>query len=363
MVKRTIPLGRRLRAARGKIFHALFWLACATTSGVLLLTEYDRSSHAGMAVAVSRSQYVRPPASGRIATLLVSPNQRVAAGDVLATVEVPGLSQQIAAAEAELRSLEAELGAAEADRGRRFARDLEGARASWLSARVSLERERAELVGAEQELARARAPGILVAAGEIERRTVVRDAAQAAVDARASEVEALERNYADARERAGLAQNDALHGAVEAAAVNLEALRAVAEANTLKAPVAGAVTAPIGAVGRDGRTDVVGEIFPVAGQWVQAGEAVLMVTEASAQDAVVFVDLGRARALAPGASVSVRSSGGQRYEATVRAVGVAVEPVPLRQLHDQTRAEWGVPVTLEVLGNVLTPGEALSVEF
>lgn len=362
-MKRNIPIGRRLRAARGTILHALFWFAAAATSGILLLVQHDIAGPGSVAVAVSSTQYIRPPASGRIASLAVSANQRVQAGEILATVEVPGLTQQIAAAEAQLRSLEAELGAEEADRGRRFARDLEGARASWLSARVELERERAELAGAEQELARASAPGVLVAGGEVERLAVVRDAAKAAVAARAAEVDALERNYGDARERAGVTQGERLQTAVEAAAVYLESLRALAEANTLRAPVAGVVTAPIGTIARDGRADILEEVFPVPGQWVQAGVPVLMVTEPAAQDAVVFVDIARARELAPGSAVSVRSTAGQRYEATVRSVGVAVEPVPLRQLRDQTIAEWGVPVTLQVAGSVLTPGEALSVEF
>ncbi len=360
-MKRSIPLGRRLRAARGQIIMATVWLAAATVSGALLLTQ-DTTSHHG-AVASTRTHHVRVPMSGRIASINVTPHQRVEAGEVLASIEVPGIHQQIAAAEAEVRSLEAQIGADEADRGRRFARDLEGARASWLSARVNLERDRTSLAGAEMELARAGSPGVLMAAGEIERLTVVRDAARAAIDARTTEVTALERNYGEARDRAGVAQGDVLTAAIEAATVKLESLRAVAEANVLRAPASGVVTAPVGAVARDGRTDVIDEIFPVAGQWAQAGVPVLMITEPATQDAVVFVDIQRARALAPGAAVSLRAGGGQRYAATVRAVGVAVEPVPLRQLRDQTIAEWGVPVTLQVLDQALTPGEALSVEF
>lgn len=362
-MKRRLPLVRRLRAARGKIVMAAVWLGAATLSGTLLLLQHELGETTTMAVASMQSHYVRAPESGRLATLVVTPGQRVEAGELLATVEVPGMAQQIAAAEAELRSLEAQLGMEEADRGRKFARDLESARASWLSARVALERERAELTGAEQDLARVRAPGVLVAAGEIERLSVLRDAARAAVDARAAEVDALERNYGDARARAGVSGSAQLQAAVEAAAVHLESLRAVAAANALHAPIQGVVSAPIGTMARDGRADILEEAFPVPGQWVQAGVPVMMITPPSTQDAVVFVDIALAKDLAPGAAVSVRSGAGQRFEATVRAVGVAVEPVPLRQLRDQTRAEWGVPVTLQVIDRALTPGEALSVEF
>ena len=44
-------------------------------------------------------------------------------------------------------------------------------------------------------------------------------------------------------------------------------------------------------------------------------------------------------------------------------VGAAVEPVPVRQLQDPARPEWGVPVTLLVTEGGLVPGEAVSVEF
>lgn len=361
MVRRSMPWGRRLRAMRGSIFLAITWATAAMACAIWLLVR--SASGGGTAVAVTRTHMVRAPESGRIASIEVVPNQRVEAGAVLGRIETPLLTQQIAAAEAELKNLEAQLAVEEADRGRKFARDLEGARAAWLRSRVELERDRAELTVAEQEYGRASAPGVLVAAGEVERLKKLKEASAAAVEAREAELEVLNRNYELARERAGGLQNDMLKAAVEAAAVYLESLRMVEDANVLRAYASGVVSAPLGAQARDGRSEVIDEVFPSAGQWVQAGVPVLMITEPSAQDAVVFVDLARARALAPGAEVSVRGLGGHRYDATVRSVGVAVEPVPLRQLHDQTVQEWGVPVTLQVLDAVLTPGESLSVEF
>ncbi len=362
MVRRTMPLGRRLRAMRGKIFMALAWGAAAMACGVWLLVR-SVGGDGGTAVAVTKAHLIRAPESGRIATIEVVPFQKVEAGAVLAKIEVPLLNQEIASAEAELRSLEAQLGVEEADRGRRFARDLEGARAAWLRARVELERDRAELLVQEQELGRAGAPGVLVAASEVERFKTLRDAAKASVDARLTEVEALNAAYEDARERAGGSQSDLLKSAVESAAVHLESLRLVADSNVLRAYVSGIVTAPVGFQARDGRTEVIDEGFPTPGQWVQAGVPVLTVTETTSQDAVVFVDIARARGLTPGSPVSVWGTGGSRFDATVRSVGVAVEPVPMRQLRDQTIQEWGVPVTLQVIDRALTPGEPLSVEF
>jgi HlyD family secretion protein len=357
-----MPLGRRLKAARGKILLGMFWTAAASACAVWLFVG-STAGGIGNAVAVTHTHLIRAPESGRIASLEVAPFQRVEAGAVLAKIEVPGLTQQIAAAEADLRVLEAQLGAEEADRGRKFSRDLEAARAAWLSARVNLEQDRSALVSAEQELGRASAPGVLVAAGEVTRLDLGRAAAAASVKAREAEVDALNLNYEDARARAGGLEGELLKSAVESATVKLESLRMVADANVLRAYASGVVSAPVGARARDGRTEVIDEIFPSPGQWVQAGVPVLMVVEPSSQDAVVFVDLARARALAPGAPVSVRGAGGSRYDATVRSVGAAVEPVPLRQLHDQTVQEWGVPVTLQVLDRVFTPGESLVVEF
>lgn len=361
MVRRTVPLSRRLRAARGKIALFGVWFACACTCAVLMIVEHTVADGGGLAVAADESHYVRVPESGRISTVEVTPGQRVAAGQVLARVDSPLLNQQIASAEANLRELEARLTIDASDRGRKFARDLEGARAAWLQARVGLERDRALLVGAEQDLARAQAPGVLIAAGEVQRLEVAREAARAAVQAREAEAATLERNYHEAQSRAGAQVGDAGDAALAAAAVQLDALRLMADANVLKSPVEGVVTAPVSPYSRDGRTDVIDETFPVPGSWVQAGVPVLMVTSPSTHEAVVFVGLSQARTLSPGVEVSLKSNG-QTIAATVAAVGAAVEPVPTRQLRDPTRSEWAVPVTL-LVADALVPGEALSVEF
>ncbi len=361
MVRRSIPLGRRLRAIRGKIFLALVWSAAAMTCAVLLLVRTPSAD--GVAVAVTRTHLVRAPDSGRLASIDVAPMQRVEAGTVLGRIEVPGLAQRIAAAEASLAGLDAQLGAEDADRGRKFARDLEDARGAWLSARVELEREQAILSGLDVEYARVQTPGALAAGGEVDRARSARDAARATVGALLAEVAALNTSYDAARVRAGGLENPTLKSAVEAAAVELEGLRILAESNVLRAQAAGVVTAPVGRQGRDGRVEVLDESFPAPGQWLQAGVAVLMVTEPGTQDAVLFVGTARAHTLVPGTIVSVRGEAGSRYDATVQSIGVAVEPVPLRQQRDPAMPEWGVPVIVEVTNQMLTPGEALSVEF
>lgn len=362
MVRRNVSLARRLRASGSKIL--LFGVWCAAALACLIGLFIAPPGTARTAVAVSRSFSITAPFSGRVAQVKVVPQQVVEAGTVLAVVEEPGLTQMIAAAESNLRAREAQLALEEADRGRKFSRDLEAARGSWLSARVDLERISAELLVLDQDVSRLQTPGVDIPASQSSSALRDRDSARAELAARKAEVDALSRAYDDARERAGLLNSEALKASVEAAAVDLEALRVRADANVIRAHVSGVVEAPRAPVGRDGRTEpLLEEVFPVSGQWIQAGVPMLTLTEATSQDAVVYVDEAKAGALAPGQMVAVRSSVGESYQATIRTVGPSVEQVPLRQQRDVTIQEWGVPVTLQVLDRVLMPGEALAVEF
>ncbi|MFZ5477005.1 MAG: HlyD family secretion protein [Myxococcota bacterium] len=361
MVKRRFSLFRRIRAARGLIMLGGFWSGAVLLCLVLALT----SPVAGRRIAVAslRAHQIVAPESGRIAEVKVAPNQSVEAGTVLAVVEVPGLVQQIAAAEGELRALEAQLAAEEADIDRKFATDLEDARRRWLSARVDLERARAASLDADQEYARMTTPGVAVSNADIERARLRREASLAEVAARESEVAALDSGYASARKRAGSTDTQALRAAVEAAAVALEALRIQADANVLRAHVSGVVTARTAMQGRDGEFEPTDEVFPAPGQWVQAGVPVLAVTEPTTTDAVLYVEIGHAQRLLPGTPVIARTAAGEKVDATVRAVGAAVEPVPMRQLTDIAVPEWGVPITLDFGDRPLVPGEALSVNL
>jgi multidrug resistance efflux pump len=345
MVRRSIPLGRRLWAVRGQIFLAIVWFGALLTSAVLLLLSPGTATRT--AVAVIRTWEVRAPESGRISEVNVSPEQRVEAGAVLATVEVPGLAQQIASATAKLKAIEAEMAAKEADRGRKFAGDLDDARTKWLAARVQLERDRALLDGLDREITRMQAPGVALSTAEMETKQTARNAAKASVDAREQEVDALNRAYEAARTRAGAVNDAALKASLEAATVELEGLKMRMDANVLRASAGG----------------VVNDMLPAAGQWVQAGMPVVTLTEPSTHDAVVYVDVAVAHQLTPGGSISVLDEGGRRNDATIRSIGVAVQEVPPRQLREVARPEWGVPVTLQVADRVLTPGEALAVEF
>ncbi len=344
MVRRQVPLSRRLRAHAGQLVNAGIWSGAALLSLVLYVVGAPESGT--RAVAVVRQHPVYVPESGRLASISVSSGQRVEAGAELGVVEVPGLAQELAAAQAELMAIQAEHGLEGADLARRFVKDSDSAHARWLSARVDLESRRAELVGLDLELSRLETPGAAVPQTDIDLARARRDAARAEIAARVDEVAALERAYVQARSRGGGA-DAVLEARVSAAAAMVDALRSRAEASVLRAQAAGTVTGRV----------------PSAGTWLQAGIPAVTLTEATTQEAVVYVSPSLARQLEQGAVASLVGERGDRYDARIATIGPAMEVVPLQQVTDLERPEWGIPVTLTVADAILTPGEALTVEF
>jgi hypothetical protein len=355
------PWLRRLRARKAPLALGAVWIAL--TGWVASGLRDGLAAPADVAIAQPHVWTIAPAFAGRVTEVRVGPGSLVEPGTVLAIVEEPGLPQTIAAAEAERRALEAQLGTEEAERHRRYARDLDSARTRWLDARVSVERSQAMLEGLEAQVRRATAPGVALAAIETDALQAQRAAAAAEVSARREAVAAFDAAYQQARTRSGMGIAPDLEASLEAATVRLEALRARAAAGQIVAWARGVVSAPMAPVGRDGRADtVVRETFPVAGQWAEPGVPLLTLTAPSTEEAVVYVDPVRARALRAGAGVALHSSDGTTLQGAVRAVGAALEPVPLRQLRDPLVAEWGVPVTLRVDGGLL-PGEALAADL
>lgn len=343
MVSRNVPLVRRLRAARGRIVLLVVWLSAAGGAAAL---GFVQTLHPGsIAVAVTRVHPVLAPESGRIATVAVSPGQRVQAGDILATIEIPGLPQILAAADATVADEEAGLRTDDADRNRRFATDLEDARTRLVSARVALEADQATLASLEVEVARQSLPGLGLADAALAIATGQRDAVKATLEARRAEVAALEQALRSAEARASA--SGAAPGGALAARAERDAIEARLAAATLRAFAGG----------------VVGDVVPVPGQWVLAGLPVVTVSEPTSAQAVLYVDVGRAHQLAPGTPVRVRPPSGLATDAVVRTVGAIVEALPTRHRRDPATPEWGVPITLDVRDRVLVPGEVLAVEF
>lgn len=355
-MKRQVSLSRRLRANLGTIINTGLW----ATAALACLVLYAAAPVSGRprAVAVVERHPVVVPSSGRLATLEVGAGDTVQAGQVLGSVEVPGLSSRLAGAEAELEALRATLAAGDPSEARRFAKDTAGAQSRWLSSRVELEALRAEAVGLDLELARLQAPGIGVAAAELEQRQAARSAIAARIAAVGEEVAALEAAYVTARSLQAEGSDALLEARVQAAAAEVEELLAEKEASILRAPSAGTVAA---VPDRAGVSPIDTGSLPAPGQWLQAGTPAMSVVEPAAREAVAWLSPAQARALASGAPVELRGDDGEIIAAHVVAVGAAVEPVPVRQLADPTVLEWGVPVTMRTDSTLLMPGEGFGI--
>jgi multidrug efflux pump subunit AcrA (membrane-fusion protein) len=356
-VTRSVPLVRRLRALRGKILLGGAWVLAALAC--LVLAQLQPGGVASVGVATQRVHPVLAPESGRLVSVTVTPGQAVAAGDELARIEVPGLTALIAASEAELRA-EIELGASDvADRGRRFSRDVEDNRARLAESERALAEERAMLGAAQAELDRATKPGVALSELEVATLRARAAALEASVNGRQRARDALSSALGSARSRESAFAAVGLPVQAERLQAERDALIALREALVLRAPTDGVVAfAPGEGVGGERA-----RMVPVPGQWVTGGLPVLSVAEVGTNEAVVFVDASRVRAIAPGATVRLRPASGGVSDGVVHTIGAGVEQLPLRQAHDPAVPEWGVPVTVRVGSRVLLPGEQVAVEF
>lgn len=345
MVRRSVPLGRRLRAWRGKILLAGAWLGAILLSLVLSLVQPVGSNSIAIANVVAHP--VGAPESAHIATIGVTLGQAVRAGDIVATLDVPGLAEEIAAADADIVADQLEAGVEGATVSRRFANDVESARVALSAAQVDLERERAELAAAQAEATRAGTPGVGLSQQAVADIQARRDALAASVRAREGEVAALQQTYSAARARGGTVTESPTEARARSLTALRDALKARADALTLRAPVNGVITGRV----------------PGAGEWIVGGLPVVTITEPTTDEAVVYVNAARAATLSPGQALRVKPASGGMGDAVVKSVGPAVELMPLPNTMDPTIPEYGVPVVLRVSSPKLMPGEALGVEF
>lgn len=357
MVRRQVSLSRRIRAHWGTLLNTALWGTAAIACLVLYAIQVPGGNT--RAIAVAQRHPVIVPQGGRLASINVEVGSVVEAGQALGTVEVPGLSQELEAAQSELAALEATVGG-DPERARRFAKDTSGAQARWLAARVALESQRATLVAKELELARLQAPGAAVAALQVEQARAGRDALQVEIAARSDELAALAAAYADARARASGGTDPVLEAQVQAAGARVESLRVRLDNGILRSPAPGVVAATQSVDA--GRTLDAGTL-PAPGTWMPSGAAAFLVIEPQSMEAVVYLPPARARTLTAGTAVGLAASDGRNIEAKVIGVSPSVEAVPVQQLADPAFPEWGVPVRIRSVNAQLVPGESLAVTF
>lgn len=340
VARRTPSLRTRLRVYAGPITLGLVWLSAVGAAGAIAWKQ----QHSGTttALAVTRTHLLHAPASGWIVEVDAAPGQQVEAGAVLARVDVPGMAQELAAAEAAVRAAEEGLAIEGADRDRRFAKEIESARRAVLAAQVSLTEERGLLAEAEAELARLSSPGADVAAGLVAQQRALVATRSGALATREKQVAGLEDAFEAARARAHLSYTG--EAELAAAVARRDALQARLNANELRATTGG----------------VVGPQVPTPGEWTAAGTALITVTEPVSNEVVAYVAVPYARTLTVGAAVQLMPEGQSAVSGTIAGIGPAVEPVP-EALHPMSPT-WSMPVHIRTDAQ-LAPGETVGVDL
>ncbi len=337
-MRRKVSLRRRIAVYAGPAALGTVWLAALL--GAAGLTWMQRTGGATTALAVTRSHALRAPESGWVVEVTVQPGLAVEAGATVARLEVPGMAQDLAAAEAEVRFAQEGLQLEEADRGRRFSKEVEDARRALLAAQVQLATERGGLAQASSDLQRLSTPGAETAAGLIDQRRTQIAALELALASRDAQVSALEASFNAARTRA----NVTFTGEAQLA-------QAVARRDALAARLASAEL-------RATAAGIVGPLVPTPGEWTTAGTPLFTITEPVSHEVVAYVAVPYARSLAVGAGVDIHPDGGTTVPGTIAWIGPAVElvPEPLRP----PVATWAMPVHIVTAG-VLVPGETVGV--
>ncbi|MCA9245737.1 MAG: HlyD family efflux transporter periplasmic adaptor subunit [Planctomycetales bacterium] len=111
---------------------------------------------------------------------------------------------------------------------------------------------------------------------------------------------------------------------------------------------------------------IITSIHAWPGQAVRAGDPI--VTLAADQGRYIVSYVAEDQAIEPriGMTVAVRPRANPReqHEATVERIGPQVEPVPLHQLLDPTKPQWGLPVRIALPAKLAArPGELIDITF
>lgn len=338
VTRRMVPWGRRLRVWAGPAAMGGVWLLAA--AGAATLAWMQNSGGTTTALAVTRSHALLAPESGWISEVSAVPGQMVEAGATLARIEVPGIAQELVAAEAQVRAVEERVLVEQADRGLKGTREVQRAQRALLAAQVDLAAQRGEIDTLRTELEGLMEPGLASVEAGLELRRVAIRGLEEALRSRLVEVSALEASFREAR--AGAAISFSGEAELAAAIALRDALRARAAAADVRATTSG----------------VVGSLVPTAGEWTPAGSTLLTITEPVTNEVVAYVAVPFARLLKVGNSIEVLPEGGSVVPGVIAAIGPATELVPAA-LHPAVPT-WAVPVRV-VTGAMLVPGETVGV--
>lgn len=355
----------------------LVWVAVLIVTG--LLYQRQEAGHGVTAFAAEVRRDVAAESAGRLEHLAVKLNQKVAAGQIVATFDRGHLLLQLQEARAELQRLVNELGRQKAlweieaaghrtdqlTNLRRFAGDAAGAHVEYLTALAALGEDRIKLQGLEITLGRTRqlAAEELTAAAMLDADRVACEALAEKVAKQETAVETMFESHrqADARYRELLGNSTVavpgnelvllpLESAIRTQEIRIEAVNLALADCALRAPGDGLVV----------------EILRRPGEVVAAGQPVLSIVDARSTELVAYLPENRIHDVQPGDVVSIRGAADPRHSHLCRVAsrGSAVQQLPLRAAPTSAVPTWGLAVSIELPGSLsVMPGESFAVTF
>ncbi len=330
-------------------------------------------------VPVSRA-VVESPLPGHLHTLLVVEGEQVKQNQILARLDERALLLRIDKSRAELERLKSEMAGDVSERDqksselrseqeadmRRFARDRESAHIDVLVAHAKLEEDRVRRQGYDLEFRRIEAleEKGLAAESEMTRlkteldSLIVRiDQNEALLKLRQDRFEAANARHAEfssvvdgAGRKASAVPADPFTWAITAQQAELDEIVLARSRLTLRAPIAGRIEG----------------VLKRPGQSLAAGGILLTIVSLTTDQLIAYVPAADAREIVVGMEVEVERVRvpGQIVRSRVRAVGTAIDALPIRFLFDPKVPEFAQSVFLEpVSGMPVVPGEELRVRF
>ncbi len=372
------PLSQHFRRFRHQGLPVLVFAGLLVGLGALWNTQQTRQWATGEAYAVSID--LTAPADGMLSRIpfTAEPLAQVREGDTVAQLDSGPLTAEIDAMRGDLEALRAQVEATEAELAldqardqrdqalalRRLALDVHRHELDILDRRAQLQTDRIELLALEAELNAIEAVHAVGAETDytLENIRLQRDVARQRVVGGEAGLERAKAHLADLNERLAtygeLPDTDPRLGAMlgpirEAIAAQQSRVRQLElqrEALTVASPIDGQITA----------------VYRRPGQAVSLGEPIMTIVSAEPSIEVIsYVRDGAQRMPRVGDEVRLRPRSGPPgvISGRVVRVGAGFVPVPSRQLRDQQRLEWGVPVCIAIQAPGLRPGELVNVAF
>lgn len=350
-----------------------FVLGLSATGAVWLLRTSAMSSPAPAQV-VARDFKIAAVETGRIATVLVTPGQRVAGGQVIARLDTSVLEREIAAGEARLRQLGSETQASTVvlevegyQTERSFQADVESALADLETAQATHAQQAAELKHVREDYQRQTQylTDGLVRRDRVDELGLRLKTLEKAVAEWPFRIEAFVSRHRAAKDRlSDWRSKYSGNSAMEAKEARVQPVRRrVAEQletlRVLRVRLANAtIVAPA-----DG--DVV-SVLAQPGDVVRAGDPFVILTGSGVRQVVAYVSEREGRALQPGlpANLQRRTTSREQFQSRVVRVAETVSVFPTRFWPSPQIAIYGREVVVEVpSGASLDPGEAVDVTF